>query len=224
MQTVVFSDTILVFSKDENLPVHYYCTYLVEYSQELFYKLCSINVYFKAILTFGEFSFSQLKYIQAYFGLALIDAYKDEKCLKGFGLFVDKNISEEIIIFDKVNFSEKYKFVLLCQSLVNLYKTTCGVLPIDINILNETDTYHRIDEDLRFLREVEYLKNSHTEDRVKDKYQKVYDIYRGVMPLFFEIFEKDGFLPFSINNEYTGSINPFELLSEKEMECNWESK
>ncbi len=217
LQTVVFSDTILVFNKDESLPTHYYCTYLVEYAQELFYRLSAVNVYFKGILTFGEFNFTQMTNIQAYYGLALIDAYKDEGNLEGFGLYVDKNLSNEIIVFDKVPFTEKYDFILLCQSLKNLYTTTDGVLPIEINLLSETDTFYRIDEDLRFFREIQYIKQNHPVEKVRVKYQKVYDIYKTDLPLFFKTFEEEGFMPFIINADYDGNINPYDLLSKHEL-------
>lgn len=228
LQTVVFSDTILVFNKDESLSKDYYCTYLVEYAQALFYRLSEINIYFRSILTFGEFNFSQMSNIQAYYGLALIDAYKDEgrkengengeEILEGFGLYVDRKVSHEIIVFDKVPFTKKYEFILLCQSLKNLYTATSGVLPInDINLLTETDTFYRIDEELRFFREIEYLKQNHSDDRIRSKYQKVYDTYKADLPLFFKTFEDQGFLPFAINSDYTGSIDPFEILAEQEL-------
>jgi hypothetical protein len=222
LQTVVFSDTILVFNKDKERSIDYYCTYLVEYAQVLFYRLSLINVYFRGILTLGEFNFSQMSNIQAYYGLALIDAYKDEGnkeegALEGFGLYVDKRLSNEIIVFDKVPLTEKYDFILLCQSLKNLYTTTEGILPIDINLLSETDTFYRIDEDLRFFREIEYLKQNHPVEKVRAKYQKVYDIYKADLPLFFKTFEEQGFLPFAINSDYTGRINPFDILAEREL-------
>jgi hypothetical protein len=224
LQTVVFSDTILIFNTNDTEinDVHLYVTYLIEYTQELFYKLATINIYFKGVLTFGEFNFDQLKNIQAYYGLALIDTYKSEKELGGFGLFADKNISNKVIVFDKVHFSEKFDFVFLCQSLKNLYLITNGVLPTDINILTDTDDCYRIDEDLRFLREVEYLMSNHPVNKVKEKYRTVYDIYKNELPLFFEKFELEGFLPFTINSEYTGSINPFDLISERELSASEE--
>jgi len=220
LQTVVFSDTILVFNKEENHSADYYCTYLVEYTQELFYRLSAINIYFKGILTIGEFNFSQLTNLQAYYGLALIDAYNDEKKIEGFGLFVDKDLSDNIIVFDKVPYTEKYEFILLCQSLKNLYITTKGSLPINIKLLTETDTFFRIDEDLRFFREIEFLKNNYPDERVRKKYHKVYNTYKTDMPLFFKVFEEEGFIPFAINSDYIGSINPFELLSEQELNSN----
>ncbi|MBA4320697.1 MAG: hypothetical protein C0412_20070 [Flavobacterium sp.] len=219
LQTVVFSDTVLIFnnSDTEQKDVHLYVTYLIEYAQELFYELAAINVYFRGILTFGEFNFSQLKNIQAYYGIALIDAYKKEKQLEGFGLFVDKSISHKVVVFNKTKISEDFDFVILCQSLKNLYSMTNGVLPTDIKVLTDTDDCYRIHEDLRFLREVNYLMKNHPVEKVQEKYRKVYDIYKKEFPLFFKKFESEGFYPFTINSDYMGHINPFELMSQNEL-------
>ena len=217
IKTIVFSDTILVFNKSEEHSNHYYVTYLIEYVQKLFYKLSYLNIYFKGLITLGEFNFSELKNIDAYYGLALIDTYKDESNLDGFGLYIDKKLSNDVVVFDKIEFNEKYDFVLLCQSLILLYEFTNGKLPIDTEILFETDRFHRIDEDLRFLREIEYLKNNHPKERIKGKYQKVYELYKSVTLNFFKKFEEEGFLPFTLNSDYPGSINPFDILAEIEL-------
>jgi len=216
LKTVVFSDTILVFNKNNDYSNDYYVTYLIEYVQQLFYRLLLINVYFKGVITLGEFNFSTLKNIDAYYGLALIDAYIDESKLEGFGLYINKNITADVIVFDKVEFNEKYDYILLCQSFINLYKSTNGILPIDPNILVETDSFHRIDEDLRFFREIEYIKNNFPIEKVRKKYEKIYSLYKTVTPKFFEKFENEGFLPFVLNSNYTGNFNPFEILAQKE--------
>lgn len=218
LQVIVFSDTILVFNRNENWPTHYYVTYLIEYAQELFYKLNWINVFFKGIITYGEFHFKELRNFQAYYGEALIDTYKDESVLNGFGLYIDKRLNEEVIVFNKITLDEKYDFVLLCQSFINLYRDTNGLLPVDTpNIFSETDTYHRIDEDLRFFREIEYLKDNYPEGKIRKKYQDVYDLYKSCTPNFFDVFEAEGFLPISLSEYYTGSINFTEILAEKEL-------
>ncbi|WP_394678773.1 hypothetical protein [uncultured Sphingobacterium sp.] len=220
LQTVVFSDTILVFNKDNDWSTDYYCTYLIEYAQELFYRLSFINVYFKGLLTYGEFNFSQLTNIQAYYGKALIDTYHDEGTLEGFGLYIHKTLTEYVVIFDKTQFTENYDYILLCQSLKNLYDYANGILPVSLEALTETDTFHRVDEDLRFLREIAFIKDNHPIERVRKKYKDVYDIYKRELPLFFDAFEKEGFLPWLINENYTGSFNPFDLLAEKELSQN----
>jgi len=106
----------------------------------------------------------------------------------------------------------------LCQSILNLYRDTEGKLPINnLNIFTETDTYFRIDEDLRFLREINYIKENFPVEKVRKKYEKVYEIYKTRLPLFFEAFEKQGFLPFTLSEYYPGGINPFILLAETEI-------
>lgn len=218
LQVIVFSDTILVFNKDESRPTHYYVTYLIEYAQELFYKLNWINVFFKGIITYGEFNFKELNNYPAYYGEALIDTYNDEEKLSGFGLYIDKSLHEEVIIFNSIPFNDKYNYILLCQSFVNLYRDTNGLLPVDTpNIFSETDTYHRIDEDLRFFREIEYLKNNYPVEKIRKKYQDVYDLYKSCTPKFFDVFEADGFFPISLSEYYTGSINFTEILAEEEL-------
>lgn len=217
LKVIIFSDTILVFNKEDNWPTSYFITYLIEYVQELFYNLSWINVYFKGIITLGKFNYKELSNFKAYYGEALIETYEDEQRLEGFGLYINKNLSDDVVIFNKTEFNERYDYILLCQSLINLYKFTSGVLPINIKILQETDTYFRIDEDLRFLREIEVYKNNYPNEKIRIKCQKVFDIYKEETKLYFEKFEVEGILPFTLNKHYTGSINPFELLAEKEL-------
>lgn len=218
LRTIVFSDTILVFNKNEEFPNHYYTTFLIEYVQELFYKFSLLNIYFKAIITLGEFNFSRLENIDAYYGLALIDTYNDESKLEGFGLYINKILANDVIVFDQVDFNEKYNYVLLCQSFILLHEHTQGVLPIDLDILSETDTFFRIDEDLRFFREIEFLMNNHPIERIRIKYKTVYNLYKSVTSEYFEIFEKEGFLPFTLHEDYPGKLNPFQILAETELQ------
>lgn len=216
-QTIVFSDTILVFNKDNRYPLHFYVTYLIEYAQQLFYRLSMINVYFKGIITLKPFTYLELKNVNAYYGEALISTYQDEKELKGFGLYIDKSISNDAFIFEKIDFNEKYDYILLCQSLIKLYKKTKGKLPVSESLLTETDDYYRINEDLRFFREIDFYRKHINNDHIIEKYDYVYNKYRLLLPDFFRVFEEEGFLPWIISPNYTGSINPFDILAELEL-------
>lgn len=219
-QTIVFSDTILIFNKDNKYPLHYYVTYLIEYAQQLFYKLSMINVYFKGIITLKSFTYIEMQNFNAYYGEALISTYQDEKELNGFGVYIDKFISNNAFLFDKIEINEKYNYILLCQSLIKLYKETKGKLPTSKIILTKTDDYYRIDEDLRFLREIDYYRKHIKDDHLRKKYNYVYNIYKSFLPNFFDTFEKEGFLPFIINPNYIGNINPFDILAESELKNN----
>lgn len=161
-QTIVFSDTIIVYNENNDMPNHYYVTYLIEFAQQLFYKLLPIGVYYRGFITHGDFEFRKLSNIQAYWGNALIEAYGDDnnkdenKRIKGIGLFVKEELSDEIVILDKKPVGKKYSFVFLCQSYINLYKKVNGILPVEINLLTETDEFDRIDEDLAFLEKLRF--------------------------------------------------------------------
>lgn len=216
-RAIVFSDTIIVYNEDDEMPSHYYVTYLIEFAQQLFYRLLSIGVYFRGLITNGEFELHKLANIHAYWGNALIDAYNDEKNLKGFGLFVKKDLSNEILIFEKMSVGNKYDFVFLCQSYMDLYKRVHGELPVDLDLLTETDEFDRIDEDLWFFREIAFIKEHHPCGSVKEKYQTVYNWYKEKTPKFFKVFEEQGFFPFILNPGYYGSINPFVVIAEQEL-------
>ena len=56
-QTIVFSDTVLIFNKTSNHSQHFYVTYHIEYTQQLFYMLASLNVFFRSILSVGDFNY-----------------------------------------------------------------------------------------------------------------------------------------------------------------------
>ena len=222
-QTIVFSDTIIVYNGNNDMSNHYYVTYLIEFAQQLFYRLLSIGVYYRGFITYGDFEFHKLTNIHAYWGNALLEAYEDDNKkdennrIKGFGLFVRRDLSDDIIILDKMPIGEKYNFVFLCQSYMNLYKKVNGLLPVDINLLTETDEFDRIDEDLAFFRKIAFIKENHPCENIKEKYQTVYNWYKEKTPKFFEIFEKQGFLPFILNPSYYGSINLFETIAEHEL-------
>ena len=216
-RAIVFSDTIIVYNENDEMPSHYYVTYLIEFAQQLFYKLLSIGVYFRGLITYGDFEYHKFSNIQAYWGNALIETYNVESKLNGFGLFVKKDLSDDIIILEKKPVGEKYNFVFLCQSYLNLYKKANDILPVDLNLLTETDEFDRIDEDLAFFREIAFIKENHPCEKIREKYQTVYDWYREKTPKFFEVFEKQGFLPFILNPSYYGSINPFETIAEQEL-------
>lgn len=83
-KTIIFSDTILVYSphlsnteRDHN----YMSMYCVEFAQDLFYRTWREDVYFRAILDYGEFVHEELANCSKFYGEALINCYNLEKGL-----------------------------------------------------------------------------------------------------------------------------------------------
>lgn len=216
-ETIVFSDTILVFNKKDNAPNHYYITYLIEFAQQLFYRLLSIGVYFKGVITYGEFNFKSMNNIQAYWGDALIETYNDANLLQGFGLFVNKKLSVDIVTFDKLdNVDSKYDYILLCQSYINLYNSTKGKLPIEIETLYETDKYNQIEEDIRFFREIRDVIDNCTIHKIANKYLVVYMWYKNYTYTLFKQLEDENFSLSVLNADYIERINPYDIIAKVE--------
>ncbi|TFB30231.1 hypothetical protein [Pedobacter alluvionis] len=78
-----------------------------------------------------------------------------------------------------------------CSSSMHLYDYTKGQLPIELNILTDKDEFHRLDEEMSFLREVDYLRQHDPVARVSAKYEKVYQAYKAIIPEFFATFEAE---------------------------------
>jgi len=217
-RTIVFSDTILVFNENDSHGDHYYITYLCEFVQDLFYRTIYFNVYFRAVITKGEFKYQKLNHIESYYGKALVDCYNKEKKLKSIGLFIDKKFSKDVVTFKTVEYDVDFNYVILTQSFDYLNTVSKGVLPIEDEIFEETDMLDRIDEDLLFFREIEYLKNNHADKSVRFKYRKTYGIFKKQYPKIFKTFEVQGFLPMTISLSNNGRINPFEIRAKNEID------
>ncbi len=89
-RAIVFSDTILVYNDFplENDDAHQYAAmFSCEFAQDLLIRLVGQNVFFRAVLEYGEFAHEALRNVQSFFGPALIKAYKREKQLQAIGLF-----------------------------------------------------------------------------------------------------------------------------------------
>ncbi|WP_278570172.1 hypothetical protein [Prevotella melaninogenica] len=217
-RTVVFSDTIIIFNDNWKFDNKYYVTFLIEFTQQLFYQLLAIGIYFRGIITYGDFNYCNLNNIQAYYGKALLETYEAEKDdIEGLGLYIHNNLSDDVIVFDKhiIN-NGKYDFIFLCQSYMNLYKQTKGILPIDISLLTNKDNFSNIDEDLKFFREVQYIINHCKKDKIRKKYSTIYEYYRKCTHILFETLEVKDFMPNALNPDYFGNINPLNIIAKYE--------
>ncbi len=210
-KVIMFSDTVIIFNEIENKPIDYYCTYLIEFVVELYYKLLHHNIFFRAIIHYDIFNYKKLANIEAYYGKALINCYDAEKEIKCIGLFIDKNISKEVFTFDISQYNDNYYIVHIWASIKRLYNYSAGILPVQVNT-SETDDFSRADEDLCFLRKIYYYKENHKSEAVRTKYQNTYIEMKRAMPLFFEVFEKVDFLPMTLNSDYIGDFNPFDEI------------
>ena len=99
---------------------------------------------------------------------------------------------------------------------MNLYKSTKGKLPIEKEILYETDEYNQIDEDIRFFREIRYVKDNCPIQKIANKYLAVYMWYKNYTYPLFKQLEDGDFSPSVLNADYIGRINPYDIIAEGE--------
>lgn len=197
-RTTVFSDTILVYSDFEPRNDHdheYAVMFSCEFAQDLMHRLAGRDVFFRAILEYGDFSHHTHKNIQSFFGKALVNAFQREKQLQAVGLFATQACIGRNRVFPSEPFTDDLHYVFLHQSLQRLQRNTGGVLPSSALLVENTDEYHDILWDLSFLASVFENMRQHPDHRVRGKHLATYDLYRRKYPALLAAFEESKFQP-----------------------------
>ena len=115
---IVFSDTILVYGSDAWLEhPSQALMWLIEFAQDIFYSLISLDIHIRAYITKGEFSHYKLKNMEAYYGRALIDCYESEKAIKCTGVFLDSRLASLSDIFYTTKYDDRSHFIHVMQHL-----------------------------------------------------------------------------------------------------------
>lgn len=116
--TIVFSDTILVYGAEVwNHVPNQAIMWLVEFAQDLFYRLIVKDIHFRAYITYGEFEHYQLSNLEAYYGKALVECYEREKEIQCTGVFLDSRLARYSDVFATTPFNEHAHFVHVMQHL-----------------------------------------------------------------------------------------------------------
>lgn len=117
-KSIVFSDTILVYgSEDWAKAPNEAVMWLIEFAQDLFYRLIVKNIHFRAYITTGNFHHYELKNIEVFYGEALVDCYEREKEIKCTGVFLDEHLAKFSDIFHLTRYDENSYFVHVMQHL-----------------------------------------------------------------------------------------------------------
>jgi len=180
-KVVVFSDTVIVYNVNGGNTTEdakYLVMFLCEFVRDLMHRLMGREIYFRAIITYGDFTHYELNGMPCFFGNALINAHNSEKELKAIGLFIDKNISHYCDVFNFKEFNENYNFVYVTQALDEIEMFGVRGFPIDSDLIECTDSKWVI------IPEIHHIKcmyagfnNSNYTDLVKEKYQNSWKMY-----------------------------------------------
>ncbi|MDE1487624.1 hypothetical protein KKI90_15025 [Xenorhabdus bovienii] len=155
-KVIVFSDTVVVYNVDGGDTLEdarYLIMFMCEFVKDLMHRLTGRGVYFRAVITYGDFTHYEINDTPCFYGNALIDAYNSEKELKAIGLFIDKKISHHCNIFKYLEFNENYDFVYVTQSLDEVEGYGLGGFPIPSYLIEWTDSKWYI------LPEIEHVNN-----------------------------------------------------------------
>lgn len=206
-RTLVFSDTILVYNKEDpsNESEHQYLVmYSIEFAQDLFYRLTGKDTYFRATLRYGEFSHSTLKHIDAYHGPALIDAYRDERNIPATGVFIHKSVWQHNSVFRTVPFTPNYKFVIINQVLLSVWDEYGPTVPLPISgyEFQNGDYPWRVAPDILYFQAMHTHMISHPVPAVRAKHQATWQLYRSLFQPLLDALEHHNFDPTSVVKEY----------------------
>lgn len=194
-QTVVFSDTILVFNKTQPITQHdheYIVMYSCEFAQDLMFRCRSLEIQFRAILTYGEFSYEKLSNIEAYHGIALINSYNKEKEINGLGLFIDKKIVHYNKIFATTQFDKDLDFVFLLQDIERARSLGFEIFPVSWELVDPHFLYD-------FREEVEILKiikencDNQLDSKIRGKYLQTYQLFKNRYKTLIDFLETHDF-------------------------------
>lgn len=185
-KVIVFSDTVVVYNVDGGHTVadaKYLIMFLCEFVKDLMHRLTGRDVYFRAVITHGDFTHYEINGMPCFYGNALVDAYNSEKELKAIGLFIDRKIAKYCHIFKHVEYNENYNFVYVTQALDEPESYCSFELPIEAELINMTDSKWFILPEIIHVNNM-YLGsiNDNYPESVRLKYSTSWELYRKHYP------------------------------------------
>ena len=181
-RVVVFSDTVIVYNvMGDETPrdAEYLIMFLCEFVKDLIHRLTGRGIFFRALITFGDFVHYELNGIPCFYGNALVDAYNSEKELKAVGLFINKNISQFCSVFKYEEFNENFNFVYTTQALDELEEFGANGYPVPASLIEDTDAKWFIVPELDYVSDMyRGSVNISYPESVRAKYKASWEMYR----------------------------------------------
>ena len=207
-KTIIFSDTILVYNTHDtktNKNKELVVMYMIEFVQDLLFKGSSIDLNFRAILTYGEFEHYELKNVECYYGKSLVSAYHKEKEIIGVGLFIDSDLLKYNCLYKSCKYNSELNFVFLFQTMMRI-KTSKLVFPIPSELIESNYDYCWLEEEIKLLKKYYQNANHHIIPSVRAKYAQTYLFYRNLIPNLCEQLEWNNFSIDTVNAEIDWGI------------------
>jgi len=197
-QTIVFSDTIVVYNKEpvkDKETAEYVVWYATEFAEDLHFRLIGKNIYFRAMLTYGEFEHYHLSNIECYFGSSLVNAYNSEKNIPATGLFIDSKCQKLLRFFSSEIFNDKWHFVYLERTFDGLEKMMYGNFPIRRDIFLEGESVPFLISALEFIKGIYINMRNNASPNIRAKFLSTWDFYHRRYPVILDALITSNFSP-----------------------------
>ena len=192
--TIVFSDTILVYNKygPTNDDDHRYLSmYSCEFAQDLLYRLIGKEIYFRAVIDYNEFEHDKMKNIERYFGEALINCYRFEKNINSIGLFITDQANKYQTIFPTIQYNKNLHFVFIQQYLYR-FEQECQSL--EFFMVDQLDYSYPIVREMRIMKDVyEKMYSNDISSKTRGKFQNYWLAYEKKCPWIMNQWKENNF-------------------------------
>ncbi len=185
-KTIVFSDTVLVYNRNDpgsDDEHRYIVWYSIEFAEDLHHRLTGQDIYFRAVLTKGEFHHQTMENLQAFYGQAIISAYLAEKEIPSLGLFITDQCNEHNEYFRTSEFGSGLSFVYLNRDIESLCSDSNDTFPIPASdFIHLADGYPYLAWQVKFLADVHRCMRSTENPTVRAKFLCAWDYYQRRYP------------------------------------------
>jgi hypothetical protein len=153
--------------------------WLVEFAQDLFYRILHLDMHFRAYLTRGEFHHRERKHFASFYGNALVDCYMKEKTIQAMGVFMDNRIAPLSDVFKVTPYDNDCSFVHVMQNLDHVSFNDSSY-PLDPILVDGTDLTWFVAEDVLYLSNIyRHMNDGELPEPVRNKYAATWALIRS---------------------------------------------
>jgi hypothetical protein len=208
--TIVFSDTIVIYNKDDldwdEADKTALVSRLCEFAADLFYRLISQDIHFRAYICCGEFVHSKMQHIEAFYGRALIHSYNREHKIQCAGLFIDNELVPYLGVFQSDKYDDSCHYVHLLGYLKDI-SSDQNVYPIDWGLISSGNVAESLSYEIVYLRNVfTHMSNMGLPPRVRVKYLSAWQMIQKRHRTLMDVLERSNFDPRALCNVDWGPI------------------
>jgi hypothetical protein len=197
--TIVFSDTIVIYNRDDLEWDEEDKTALVsrlcEFAADLFCRLISQDIHFRAYICCGEFVHSKMQHIEAFYGRALVQSYDRGQEIQCTGLFIENALVPYIGVFECDQYDEHSHYVHLLE-YVGTIKFEEGSYPIDWNLVGPMGREVFLSYDITYLKNIHaHMCNMNLAPHVRVKYLSAWQMIQKRHRPLLNVLEQSNFNP-----------------------------